>query len=94
MLHCMVCHVLLIQAAVGMFGYMTDLGTVEEKESLSVEAQGISSLYTRNDTSPRWLDFIYCTVGHDLESLLFSFLDEFLFNFSAEPFFIPKVSVA
>lgn len=30
--------------------------------------------------------------GHDLDSLLFHFLDEFLFNFSAEPFFIPRVS--
>ena len=30
--------------------------------------------------------------GHDLESLLFKFLDEFLFLFSAEPFFTPKVN--
>ena len=30
--------------------------------------------------------------GHDLESLLFNFLDEFLFNFSADPFFVAKVS--
>ncbi|EDV23546.1 uncharacterized protein TRIADDRAFT_27346, partial [Trichoplax adhaerens] len=28
--------------------------------------------------------------GHDLESLLYHFLDEFLFLFSAEPFFIAK----
>lgn len=55
------------QAAVGMFGYMTDLATVEESESHSITAE-----------------------GHDLESLLFHFLDEFLFFFSAEPFFIPK----
>ena len=27
-----------------------------------------------------------------MESLLFKFLDEFLFLFSAEPFFIPRVS--
>ena len=31
--------------------------------------------------------------GEDLESLLFHFLDEFLFTFSADPFFIPKVCV-
>ncbi|XP_014245951.1 protein archease isoform X2 [Cimex lectularius] len=29
--------------------------------------------------------------GEDLSSLLFHFLDEFLFMFSAEPFFIPRV---
>merc|ERR1712048_187358 len=28
--------------------------------------------------------------GHDMESLLFHFLDEWLFAFSAEPFFIPR----
>ncbi|XP_065214707.1 protein archease-like [Planococcus citri] len=28
--------------------------------------------------------------GHDLDSLLFHFLDEFLFNFCAEPFFIAR----
>ena len=31
-------------------------------------------------------------VGHDMESLLFHFLDEWLFVFSAEPFFIARVS--
>ena len=30
--------------------------------------------------------------GHDLLSLLFHLLDEFLFLFSAEPFFIARVS--
>jgi len=28
--------------------------------------------------------------GDDIEGLLFHFLDEFLFSFSAEPFFIPR----
>jgi len=52
------------QAALAMFGYMTDLSTVEEADTQEVTAQ-----------------------GHDLESLLFHFLDEWLFLFSAEPFF-------
>lgn len=55
------------QAAIAMFGYMTELDTVEEASSFSIEVE-----------------------GHDVESLLFNFLDEFLFNFSAEPFFVPK----
>lgn len=31
--------------------------------------------------------------GHDLMSLLYKFLDEFLFIFSADPFFIARVSM-
>ena len=30
-------------------------------------------------------------LGQDLESLLYHFMDEWLFLFSADPFFIPKV---
>lgn len=53
--------------ALGMFGYMTDLGTVEElsEETIEVEAENI-------------------------DTLLYKFLDEFLFLFSAEPFFIAR----
>lgn len=57
------------QVAVAMFGYMTDLDTVEEVGTEEIVAK-----------------------GDDLESLLFHFLDEFLFLFSAEPFFVPKVA--
>ena len=52
---------------VAMFGYMTDIETVEMVNSYKVEAQ-----------------------GDDMEGLLFHFLDEWLFAFSAEPFFIPR----
>jgi len=44
-----------------MFGYMTDLSTVERRGKCEVEAE-----------------------GHDLESLLFNLMDEFLFFFSTE----------
>merc|ERR1719400_1379421 len=27
--------------------------------------------------------------GHDMESVLYNFLDEWLFNFNADPFFVP-----
>ncbi|XP_071950873.1 protein archease-like [Antedon mediterranea] len=55
------------QVAMAMFGYMTEIDTVEVKQSKSIEAE-----------------------GYDLLSLLFHFLDEFLFLFSADPFFIPR----
>ena len=50
-----------------MFGYMTEIHTVEMASRYEVEAE-----------------------GDDLEGLLFHFLDEWLFAFSAEPFFIPR----
>lgn len=55
------------QCGMGMFGYMTDLHTVEITQMSEIEAD-----------------------GHDLESLLYKFLDELLFLFSAEPFLICK----
>ena len=76
-----------------MFGYMTDLSTVDETKTEEITAQGISYYL-----ASRYRDvlIIYMTLsltGEDLESLLFHFLDEFLFTFSADPFFIPKVCV-
>jgi SHS2 domain-containing protein len=53
--------------SIAMFGYMTDIETVEMLNSFSIEAE-----------------------GEDMQSLLFHFLDEWLFGFSAEPFFIPR----
>jgi len=53
--------------AAAMFGYMTDIETVEMDVALEIEAE-----------------------GDDIDGLLFHFLDEFLFSFSAEPFFIPR----
>ncbi|KAJ8942865.1 hypothetical protein NQ314_009929 [Rhamnusium bicolor] len=59
------------QCGIAMFGYMTELDSVEIKQSSEIEA-----------------------IGHDLESLLFHFLDELLFLFSCEPFLIcSKVTI-
>lgn len=55
------------QVAMSMFGYMTELETVEINEKHEIEAQ-----------------------AEDLDGLLFHFLDELLFLFSAEPFIICK----
>jgi len=50
------------QAAVGMFGIMTEIETVDPIQEETVEA-----------------------TGHDMDSLLFNFLDECLFSFCVEP---------
>lgn len=55
------------QCAMAMFGYMTELDTVEVLEKHQIEAE-----------------------SDDLEGLLFRFLDELLFLFSAEPYIICK----
>ena len=52
---------------IAMFGYMTEIDTVDMHNLYAVDAE-----------------------GDDLEGLLFHFLDEWLFAFSAEPFFIPR----
>lgn len=50
------------QCGISMFGYMTELETVEIKQRVEIKA-----------------------TGHDLESLLYGFLDELLYLFSCEP---------
>jgi len=50
-----------------MFGYMTDIETVDMSLQTHMEAE-----------------------GDDMEGLLFHFLDEWLFIFSADDFFIPR----
>ncbi|KAM4757913.1 protein archease isoform 1-T2 [Cyanocitta cristata] len=70
------------QCVMAMFGYMTDTGTVEPVDTVEVEAEGedcTSSVenYEREK-------------GHDMLSLLFHFLDEWLYKFSADEFFIPR----
>ncbi|KAM9319246.1 protein archease isoform 2-T2 [Gastrophryne carolinensis] len=55
------------QCAMAMFGYMTDIETVEPVDTVEVE-----------------------TEGNDLLSLLYNFLDEWLYKFSADQYFIPR----
>lgn len=55
------------QCATAMFGYMTDIETVEPLDTVEVQ-----------------------TEGHDMLSLLYNFLDEWLYKFSADQFFIPR----
>lgn len=57
------------QVVMAMFGYMTDINTVDMMMYQEIEVS-----------------------GHDLESLLFEFMSEFLFYFGTEPYFIPRVS--
>lgn len=57
------------QIAMSMFGYMTDIETVENKQTEDLEIQ---------------LD-----EEEDIINLVFKWLDEWLFKFCAEPFFIP-----
>lgn len=58
------------QIAISMFGYMTDIETVEMKSKQEVE--------------------ILLDVEDDLLNLVYRWLDEWLFLFSAEPFFIAR----
>ncbi|XP_028406098.1 protein archease-like [Dendronephthya gigantea] len=55
------------QVGLAMYGYMTELSTVDVERTETIQAE-----------------------GDDILSLLFHFLDELLFLFCAEPFFIGK----
>ncbi|KAG8192959.1 hypothetical protein JTE90_028082 [Oedothorax gibbosus] len=55
------------QIAVSMFGYMTEIDSVDILMKQDIEAE-----------------------GHDMISLLYNYLDEFLYIFSAEPYFIAR----
>lgn len=65
-----------------MFGYMTDLATVDLTDICEVEAEGKELVFTILVASLiRGTDI---ASGHDLDSLLFNLMDEFLFVFSTE----------
>lgn len=69
-----------------MFGYITDLSLVEvvSKRDISIEGE-LKSVCTY---------YHLILLGHDLKSLLYAFLDEFLFIFSADYFVIRDVSIS
>jgi SHS2 domain-containing protein len=60
-------------ATIAMFGYMTDLSTVEVDASKT---------------------FTVTADGHDLLSLLYNFMDEFLFVFSSEYTIVKRISIS
>ncbi|CAH8669973.1 unnamed protein product [Schistosoma bovis] len=71
------------QIAMAMFNYMTtNYDSVDTSQRFEIEADGqfLHSFFLR-----------FCVLGHDMMSLLFHFLDEWLFAFSADPFFIPRI---
>ena len=93
-----------------MFGYMTDINTVEETETQEIVAEGgewPSPFPSHFPLPPPLPSPSPCSIhsssvqlriesglpsaGDDLLSLLYHFLDEWLFLFSADPFFIPRV---
>lgn len=89
----------------GMFGYMTDTETVEPLDTLDVESEGESTdgpnrpfLHQYQSFCSQMTGAKLCILfsflkGDDMESLLFHFLDDWLYKFSAELFFVPRVSI-
>ncbi|XP_075051335.1 protein archease isoform X2 [Mixophyes fleayi] len=55
------------QCVMAMFGYMTDIETVEPIDTVEVTSE-----------------------GHDMLSLLYNFLDDWLYKFSADQYFVPR----
>eukprot|EP00696_Hemimastix_kukwesjijk_P020237 gnl/Hemi2/9746_TR3391_c0_g1_i1.p1 gnl/Hemi2/9746_TR3391_c0_g1~~gnl/Hemi2/9746_TR3391_c0_g1_i1.p1 ORF type:complete len:157 (-),score=43.42 gnl/Hemi2/9746_TR3391_c0_g1_i1:192-662(-) len=60
------------QCGLGLYGYMTDLGTVEEDPELTQ---------------------VFDAEGHDMQSLLYAYLEELLFHFSAENFIGKEIHI-
>ena len=69
-----------------MFGYMTDLETVEIDPSLEVEVEVEGEVH-RYTAPYQWHD---CTTGHDHISLLYNLMNEFLYVFGSENYLVCK----
>lgn len=59
------------------------------KEAFEQCAKAMFGYITELDTVSECKSETISIQGHDLESTLYNFLDEWLFTFSAEPFFVP-----
>lgn len=73
-----------------MFGYMTEIETVELKQCFKITASGddIESMHLQEITKTPVIVFDLVNVVVVISGLLFHFLDELLFLFSAEPFLV------
>ncbi|KAJ8333091.1 hypothetical protein SKAU_G00419870 [Synaphobranchus kaupii] len=82
------------QVAMAMFGYMTDTETVEPTDTVEVESEGSRPSLCRNFREISKAAGVKSDSGggrgDDWESLLFHFLNDWLFKFSADLFFVPR----
>ena len=96
------------QTTVAMFGYMTELDTVDIDESKTVEVEVEGLLRSRankeiqffilscsrraNANATHHADIRVCSLssGHDLLSLLYNLMNEFLFVFGSEDYLVCK----
>ena len=73
-----------------MFNYMTDMTHVEidQEETIVLSVEGTNKCSQNKNR----LFLLFNSSGHDMMSLLYNFLDEFLFKFSTD-YFICKRAV-
>ena len=78
-----------------MFNYMTDLSTVviDPTKTIKFTVKGTPCInYPYFRFQCNWLHSLYskliqiCHEGHDMQSLLFAYMDEFLYRFSTDSF--------
>jgi SHS2 domain-containing protein len=75
-----------------MLNYMTDINLIEidEQETLAVRVQGIHCYFFHLLTL---FVFLVFSVGHDLDSLLYNYMNELLYKFISDSFCFKKVVI-